>query len=192
MLAASRQGPPCTTTTIRSRIDRTVASATTDRHKCQLTWFNNWFIKCCWLPCVCLLIAMCVPVDCHVCAFCMPEQLPHMGHFYACSLPCMRILIAISVCVHCHIWACCRPEQLPHMGHFCARWMPCIDSCLPFMYLLIATCGPVVCHICASCLPYVGHMWARQRSHVGHMWALCGPLVECLLGVEQLLTDGCM
>ena len=85
-------------------------------------------------------------------------------------------------------------------------------SCWPFMYLLIATCGPVVCHICASCLPYVGHVWARQRSHVGrtwatvakkrvahmcairrepfqlpqvghcHMWALCGPLVECLLG----------
>ena len=77
------------------------------------------------------------------------------------------------------------------------------------MYLLICTCGSVVCHIGASCLPYLGHTWARQRSHVGHtwatvakkrvahmcalggshfncnMWALCGPLVECLLGGGQ-------
>ena len=80
------------------------------------------------------------------------------------------------------------------------------------MYLLIATCGPVVCHIGASCLPHLGHMWARQRSHVAHtwatvaknvwptcvpiggshfnchMWALCGPLVECLLGRKHTCT----
>ena len=115
-----------------------------------------------WLPFLCLLIATCGPV---------------VGQN------------------NCHTWA----TSVPVECHALASW-------LLFMYQLIATGGPVVCHIGASCLPHMGHIWARQRSHVGHtwvtvaknvwptcgpiggshfnchMWALCGPLVECLLG----------
>ena len=140
----------------------------------------------------------------------MPEQLSHMGHFCACSLPCVRILIAIYVPVDCHMWACCGPEQLSHMGHFCACRMPCIGlliaiyvpvdchmwaSCLPHMRLLSATCGPQVGQTTATCGPHVGQrcksMWptctrALSGSYFNcHMRALCGPLVECLLGLHS-------
>ena len=160
----------------------------------------------CWLPWVCLLISMCVPVDWHVCAFCMPEQLPHLDHLYACSLPWMRLLIAISVPVDCHMWACCGAEQLPHMGHFCASWMPCIGlliaiyvpvdchmwaSCLPHRCLLSITSGPHVGQTTVTCGPHVGHRCKKRVAHMCalggshfncHVWALCGPLVVCLLG----------
>ena len=152
---------------------------------------------------MCLLTAMYVPVDCHIWAFCMPEQLPHMGHFCACSLPCVRLLIAISVPVDCHMWACWGPEQLPHMGHFCACRMPCIGlliaiyvhvdchSCLPHMRLLSAICGPHVGqttatrepHVDQRCKTRVTHMCALSGRYFNcHIWALCSPLVECLLG----------
>ena len=155
---------------------------------------------------MCLSIAMYVSVDCHIWAFCMPEQLPHMGHFCACSLPCVHLLIAISVPVDCLLWACCGPEQLPHMGHFCACRIPGIGlliaiyvavdfhmwaSCLPHMRLLSVTCGPHVGLTTATCVPHVGqrcktrvaHMCALSGSYFNcHMWALCSPLVECLLG----------
>ena len=123
---------------------------------------------------MCLLTAMYVSVDCHIWAFCMPEQLPHIGHFCACSLPCVRLLIAISVPVDCHWWACCGPEQLPHMVHFCACRMPCIG-------LLIAIYVPVDFHMWASCLPHMRLTWASVvcATHGPALQNACGPHV-CL------------
>ena len=81
----------------------------------------------------------------------------------------MRLLIAISVPVDCHMWA----------------------SCLPHRCLLSATCGSHVGQTTATRGPHVGqrcktcvaHMCALRGSHFNcHMWAVCGPLVECLLG----------
>ena len=102
-------------------------------------------------------------------ACCGPGQLPHMGQFCACSLPCMCLLIAISVPVDCHTGA----------------------SCLPHRCLVSATCGPHVGQTTATCGPHVGQRCKTRVAHMCalggnnfncHMWALCGPLVECLLG----------
>ena len=102
-------------------------------------------------------------------ACCGPGQLPHMGQFCACSLPCMCLLIAISVPVDCHTGA----------------------SCLPHRCLVSATCGPHVGQTTATCGPHVGQRCKTRMAHTCalggsnfncHMWALCGPLVECLLG----------
>ena len=102
-------------------------------------------------------------------ACCGPGQLPHMGQFCACSLPCMCLLIAISVPVDCHTGA----------------------SCLPHRCLVSATCGPHVGQTTATCGPHVGQRCKTRVAHTCalggsnfncHMWALCGPLVECLLG----------
>ena len=107
--------------------------------------------------------------DCRMWACCGPGQLPHMGQFCACSLPCMCLLIAISVPVDCHTEA----------------------SCLPHRCLVSATCGPHVGQTTATCGPHVGQRCKTRVAHMCalggnnfncHMWALCGPLVECLLG----------
>ena len=104
-------------------------------------------------------------------ACCGPGQLPHMGQFCACSLPCMCLLIAISVPVDCHTGA----------------------SCLPHRCLVSATCGPHVGQTTATCGPHVGQRCKTRVAHTCalggsnfncHMWALCGPLVECLLGTR--------
>ena len=157
---------------------------------------------------MCMLIAMYVSVDCHIWAFCMPEQLPHMGHSCACSLLRMRLLIAISVPVDCHMWACCGPVQLPHMGHVCACRMSCIGlliaiyvpvdchmwaSCLPHMRLLSVTCGPHVGQTTATCgqrcKTHVAHMCAElfQLPHVGLVWPTCGMFAGTLLPMELQL-----
>ena len=110
------------------------------------------------------------------------------------------------------LWACCGPEQLPHMGHFCACRMPCIGllialyvpvdfhmwaSCLPHMRLLSASRGPHVGQTTATCVPHVGqrcktrvaHRCALSGSYFNcHMLALCGPLVECLLGTYAVVA----
>ena len=110
--------------------------------------------------CMCLLIAMYVHVDCHIWAFCIPEQLSHMGHFCACSLRCMCLLIAMSVPVDCHMWACCGPKQFPHMDHFCACW-------ITFIGLLIVIYVPVDCHMWVSCLPHKCLLFDTCGPHVG-------------------------
>ena len=98
-----------------------------------------------------------------------PGQLPHMGQFCACSLPCMCLLIAIAVPVDCHTGASCLPHR-------------CLvsDTCGPHVGQTTATCGP---HVGQRCKTRVAHMCALGGSNFNcHMWALCGPLVECLLG----------
>ena len=108
-------------------------------------------------PCMCVLTAVYVPVDCHICAFCMPGPMPLRSLLIATFVPIvsqnnnhtwatfMCLLIAISVPVGCHMWASCGPEQLPHMGHLCACSLPC-------MHLLTAIYVPVDCHMWASYL----------------------------------------
>ena len=115
-------------------------------------------------------------------ACCGPGQLPHMGQFCACSLPCMCLLIAISVPVDCHTGASCLPHR-------------CLVSatCGPHMGQTTATCGP---HVGQRCKTSVAHMCALDGSNFNcHMWALCGPLVECLLGsrlLPQCLAASCI
>ena len=107
-------------------------------------------------------------------ACCGPGQLPHMGQFCACSLPCMCLLIAISVPVDCHTGASCLPHR-------------CLvsDTCGPHVGQTTATCGP---HVGQRCKTRVAHMCALGGSNFNcHMWALCGPLVECLLGHHAAL-----
>ena len=115
-----------------------------------------------------LLIAIYVPVDCHMWPCCGPGQLPHMGQFCACSLPCMCLLIAISVPVDCHIWASCLPHKVPlvcHMwpicgpdnGHMWASRGPALQNacgphvCLTWEAISTATCGPCVAHLWNVC-----------------------------------------
>ena len=109
-----------------------------------------------------------------------PGQLPHMGQFCACSLPCMCLLIAIAVPVDCHTGASCLPHR-------------CLvsDTCGPHVGQTTATCGP---HVGQRCKTRVAHMCALGGSNFNcHMWALCGPLVECLLGslsAQPMLLGG--
>ena len=152
----------------------------------------------CWLPCMCMLIATSGPLvclnNCHIWATSVPVHC----HMCASWLPFLYLLIATCGPVvnqnNCHT----RATSVPVECHALVSW-------LPFMYLLIATFGPVVCHICPSCLPHVGQTTATCEPHVGrrcktrvahmcalsgsyfncHMWALCGPLVECLLGLSH-------
>ena len=131
-------------------------------HTCATSMPVDYQVCASWLPFMYLF-------DCHMWACCGPGQLPHMGQFCACSLPCMCLLIAIYVPVDCHTGA----------------------SCLPYRCLVSATCGPHVGQTTATRGPHVGqrcktrvaHMCALGGSNFNcHMWALCGPLVECLLG----------
>ena len=101
-----------------------------------------------------------------------------------CPLTAFWLSYVSSDCLNnCHTWA----TSMPVDCHVC---------------VLAAISVPVDCHMCASCLPHVGqttdtcgphmgqhcktrvaHMYALGGSHFNcHMWALCGPLVECLLG----------
>ncbi len=134
-----------------------------------------------WLPCMSLLLAMYVSVDCQVYAFWMSYNIICLLYAWTTAthepllclltaryapLDCHLCTCSIAICGpvvgrdNCHTWA----SSVPVHCHACASW-------LPFLYLLIATRGPVVCHIGASCLPHVGHMCATQRPHVGLTWA---------------------
>ena len=113
-----------------------------------------------------LLIAIYVPVDCHMWACCGPGQLPHMGQLCACSLPCMCPLIAISDLliatygpVVCHIGASC----LPHVAHMWARQRPHVG-------LTWASVAKRVwpAHMCAL------RVRQFQLPHVCLVWPTCG------------------
>ena len=124
-----------------------------------------------WLPCMSLLLAMYVSVDCQVYAFWMSYNIICLLYAWTTAThePLLCLLIAIYVPVRLPYVGLLWASSVPVHCHACASW-------LPFLYLLIATRGPVVCHIGASCL-----------THVGQTTATCGPALQNACGPHVCL-----